>query len=95
MPVCRVESHEAVEDNVGKVAIERGPVVYCAEGADNGGAVRKLALHDGEELQIKVEPGALGDVTTIQGETLALIPYYAWSHRGKGEMAVWLERPAG
>ena len=94
MPVRRVESHEAVESNVDKVAIERGPVVYCAEGADNGGAVRTLTLHDHEELQVKVEPGTLGGVTTIQGETLTLIPYYAWSHRGEGEMTVWLERPA-
>ena len=94
MPVRQVESHEAVEDNIGKVAIERGPIVYCAEGADNGGAVRKLTLPDGEELQVKVEPGTLGGITTIQGETLTLIPYYAWSHRGEGEMTVWLERSA-
>ena len=44
MPVRRVESHEAVESNVGKVAIERGPIVYCAEGADNGGVVRNADL---------------------------------------------------
>ena len=37
MPVRRVLSHEKVAANAGRVAIERGPVVYCAEAADNGG----------------------------------------------------------
>ena len=50
-------------------------------------------MYDNEELQVKVEPDTLGGITTIQGETLTLIPYYAWSHRGEGEMKVWLERP--
>ena len=95
MPVRRVLSHEAVEADVGRVAIECGPIVYCAEEADNDGAVRGLTVRDDEELQVKVESGTLGGITTLQGETLTLIPYYAWSHRGEGEMAVWLERSTG
>ncbi|MBK8797441.1 MAG: glycoside hydrolase family 127 protein [Anaerolineales bacterium] len=37
LPVRRVESHAAVTENRGKVAIERGPLVCCLEGIDNDG----------------------------------------------------------
>ena len=40
----------------------------------------------------RVEGGLLGGVTTIRGGGITLIPYYAWSHRGAGEMNVWLQR---
>jgi DUF1680 family protein len=36
--------------------------------------------------------GLLGGVTAIRGRDITLIPYYAWSHRGAGEMNVWLRR---
>lgn len=35
MPVRTVEANEQVKDDLGRVAVERGPLVYCAEGADN------------------------------------------------------------
>jgi len=42
MPIRRVLSHENVEPNRGRVAVERGPIVYCIEGADHGGKVMNL-----------------------------------------------------
>ncbi len=92
MPIRRVVSHEAVKENTGKIAVERGPVVYCAEGADNNGHALELALRDDEKLETRLEPNLLGGITVIKGGDLTLIPYYAWSHRGEGEMAVWLKR---
>jgi DUF1680 family protein len=94
MPIRRVLSHEAVKENRGKVALERGPIVYCAEGIDNGGLALGLELPDALELASHHEPALLGGVTVIKGASLTLIPYYAWSHRGVGEMAVWLRRPS-
>ena len=44
MPVRRVVAHAAVKDDVDKFAIERGPLVYCAEGTDNGGRVLAKVL---------------------------------------------------
>ena len=35
MPVRTVKAHPAVKDDHGRIAVERGPLVYCAEGADN------------------------------------------------------------
>lgn len=37
MPVRTITAHEKVKADEGRVAVERGPLVYCAEGADNQG----------------------------------------------------------
>ncbi len=109
MPVRRVVANDAVKDNTGKVALTRGPLVYCAEWPDNGGRVLNLVLPDGRPLRAEFRPDLLNGVAVIKGEALAsakgpdgrvtarkqpflAIPYYAWAHRGPGEMAVWLSR---
>ncbi|MEZ4630593.1 MAG: glycoside hydrolase family 127 protein [Deinococcales bacterium] len=92
MPIRHVLSHEAVQANRGKVAIERGPVVFCAEGIDHSGSALGLSLADTTELQPVFAMDLLAGVMTIQGDGLKLIPYYAWSHRDEGEMLVWLQR---
>jgi len=111
MPIRRVLCNEKVSDNHGKVALQRGPLVYCAEWPDNDdGHVLNLLLEEKAELQGEHRPDLLGGVTVITGEATALyhtdreaaveerptplvaIPYYAWAHRGKGEMTVWLPR---
>jgi DUF1680 family protein len=92
MPVRRVLAHDAVEADAGRVAVERGPIVYCAEAVDNGGHALGLALADSTQLTPQQEDDFLGGVVALRGGGLTLIPYYAWSHRGPGEMAVWLKR---
>lgn len=94
MPVRRILCHENVKDNVGKVALQRGPIVYCAEWVDNGGSVAHLTVPDDAEFAVKYYKGLLGGVSVITGGKMdfTAIPYYAWSHRGVGEMAVWLPR---
>jgi DUF1680 family protein len=96
MPVRRVLSHPRVSDNEGLVAVQRGPVVYCAEWKDNGGRALDLVLTDNTPLSAEHCPDMLGGITTISARignrTLTMIPYYAWAHRGPGEMAVWLSR---
>lgn len=97
MPIRRVVSHEAVEDNAGRVAIERGPIVYCAEGVDNGGKALDLVLPDAAKLTHAHHADQFDGVTMIEAslnedDRVKLIPYYAWAHRGRGEMNVWLKR---
>ncbi len=91
MPIRQVVSNETIQENIGKMAIERGPLVYCAEGADNNGQALNLSLTD-EALSTYFDPDFLGGMTLLKNSSLTLIPYYAWSHRGSGEMAVWLNR---
>lgn len=100
MPVHRVISHPNITTNAGRVALERGPVVYCAEAIDNGGHALDIKLSDSTDLDVSVNQDLLGGVSTIVGKTsggkdFMAIPYYAWSHRGVGEMAVWLKREEG
>jgi DUF1680 family protein len=96
MPIRRVVSHPQVGDTVGKVALERGPLVYCLEGVDNNHHVLGAVLYDDAELSAQFMPDLLHGVTVLhaqQSDTdLLFIPYYAWAHRGVGEMTVWLKR---
>lgn len=92
MPIRRVLGHPNIEDTRGKVALERGPLVYCAEGIDNGGQALNLYLPDDLALSAEHRDDLLGGLTVISGEGFMAIPYYAWAHRGVGEMAVWFRR---
>jgi DUF1680 family protein len=97
MPVERVRADKAVADDTGRVAFQRGPLIYCAEWKDNGGRVSDLAFPESTTWQPRVRPDLLQGVTVLQGRGLrngtpvdvTLIPYYSWANRGKGEMQIW------
>lgn len=67
MPVRRVISHDNVKPNRGRVAIERGPVVYCLEGADHDGKVLDVFLPDDAELRSEFRPNLFGGVSVLVG----------------------------
>ena len=110
MPIRRVTANEKVEADRNRVAIERGPIVFCAEWPDNNGKTHGLILPDNTKLTSEFRKGMLGGIEVIKGKALAakpggenqplakadhellMIPYYAWAHRGKGDMDVWLAR---
>ncbi|MUT67169.1 glycoside hydrolase family 127 protein [Paenibacillus sp. NEAU-GSW1] len=50
MPVTRMHSNSLVRGNAGKVALQRGPLVYCLEQADNGSGLHELVLPSGGKL---------------------------------------------
>jgi uncharacterized protein len=103
-----IECDPRVSDNVGRLAIQRGPIVYCAEFADQADRTvldRVVAKGDRVLAKWHDELGGYVGLTTdsryaqrVDGEIktakeevpLKLIPYYAWAHRGQGQMAVWL-----
>lgn len=68
MPVRRIVSHDNIASNRGKVALQRGPLVYCLEGPDNDGKVLDLVIPDHAELSTRFQPELLGGVVTISGE---------------------------
>ena len=94
MPVRFVEADDRVEADRGKVALERGPLVYCLEQADNGGDVRQRILTAPAEWQPEPRPDLLGGITVLTNGELTAVPYFAWGHRGAGSMAVWLREAA-
>jgi hypothetical protein len=102
-----VKAHEAVRADAGRIAVQKGPVVYCAEWPDNPGfSVRNIVVNQKPTFRVAhsdelfgidkivtpaqtFEYGGDGRVA-VKDVDLTLIPYYAWCHRGSGEMAVWL-----
>ncbi len=99
MEVRQVVSNEKVAADRGKIAFERGPLVYCAEGADNPDGVLAMAIDTAGSFEYRFRGELLRGVGTISGpaETagsvtaFTAIPYYAWANRQMGEMAVWLK----
>lgn len=112
MPVRRVAANENVKDDLGKVVLQRGPIVYCLEWPDQRDRqVMNLLLPDEAELSSEFRADLLNGVAIVTGKVLGAtlasynehlskintaeqdfvaIPYYAWAHRGAGEMMVWI-----
>jgi DUF1680 family protein len=72
MPVERVYADAHVKADVGRVALQRGPVVYCLEGVDNDGKVRNLTLPKDAKLTASFDKDLLGGVVVVRGEALAV-----------------------
>jgi len=81
MPIRRVLCNEKVEENREKVALERGPIVYCVEEVDNGKNVRKLVIPDNVALRSEYRKDLVGGVVIIHG----IIPGMNLSKEGKSE----------
>ena len=102
-----VKADNRVEADRGRIAVERGPIVYCAEWPDNDFDVLSIFVNQKPQFTVTEKPELLEGIVTLttDGQVLSyddkgrlaakdvklnLIPYYAWCHRGSGNMAVWL-----
>jgi len=97
MPVRRILAHEKVINNAERVALQCGPIVYCAEWPDNGGKVLDIVLDDDVVLKSEYRKDLLGGLTVLNGtlksgKRFTAIPFYARANRGRGEMNVWIAR---
>ena len=91
MPVEIVAADPRVKADEGRRAVQRGPLVYCAEQADNTIDIDSIILTDSTQLTAVCVPDLLGGITAIDiQKSFRLIPYYAWDNREGGKMAVWL-----
>lgn len=102
-----VQANSKVEADRGRIAVERGPIVYCAEWPDNNFDVLSIFVNQKPQFEVSNHPELLEGIVelTTDGQILKydekgrlvaddvkvnMIPYYAWNHRGSGNMAVWL-----
>jgi hypothetical protein len=78
MPVQPVVAHPRITDTTGRVALRRGPLVYCLEGVDHPGVdLRDVALPAGARLDARRESGLLGGVVVVRGDAVETPPA-AW-----------------
>ena len=102
-----VKPNPKVEADRGRVAVERGPIVYCAEWPDNRFNIHSVLLNQHPQFKVTEKPELLYGINQLTTDAqalsydmagklvakdveLTLIPYYAWAHRGEGDMEVWL-----
>jgi uncharacterized protein len=86
MPVRRVQADSRVRDDDGRVALERGPLMYVAEWPDNGGKALNLVVPDGATFASEFRPDLLKGVAVVTANIQALAsadgrPKALMSHR--------------
>jgi hypothetical protein len=68
MPVRKVEANDSVKDDINKVALERGPIVFCAEGIDNpNNKALNILIDNTSKLKTEFNPDLLGGIQIIEG----------------------------
>ena len=103
MEIGVLEADARVADDIGMVAFQRGPLVYCAEWADNEELkVREVTVPNDAETEVVTGRRGLGGSVMINTQVsqnknqnksgLSLIPYYLWNNRGAGDMRVWIPK---
>ncbi len=104
MDVRQIEANPNAEDDLGKLAVQRGPIVYCLEGVDQKDSiVFNKIIPQGTVFTTSFERDLLGGVMTLQATAqeiqkdstltdvaVTLIPYSTWDNRGADQMEVWI-----
>lgn len=104
MDVHRIAANDNVEDNRGRFALERGPIVYCIEGKDQSNlTVFNKSIPLNTPIRADYRTDKLGGIVELSGEaeevesdgsvrkvTFNAIPYCTWNNRGSDEMEVWI-----
>ncbi len=83
MPVTPIRANRRVHDNAGRIAFMRGPVVYCAEGVDNGKDVRNIRVDIRSEFELKESEFLLPTLHTTayqqpESDELYSVAEYNW-----------------
>jgi DUF1680 family protein len=106
MPVERIKADSRVKADVGRVALMRGPLVYCFEGLDNNDANKAIQLGATDGFTVSNRPDLLGGMVQLEGRatvihnlggtlrkdpvTVRAIPFYANQNRAATTMDVWV-----
>ena len=104
MEVRRIVANDNAEDCRGKVALERGPIVYCLEGSDQADShVFNKYILNSTPIAVHFEKGLLNGVMVLEGQAKEVeqngevkdvkfraIPYCTWNNRGPQQMEIWV-----
>lgn len=78
LEVRRVVAIDSIKDDRDRVALQRGPLMYCFEHPDNGGQVKNIVVPDNVKFEPKFENGLLGGMMVLE----ANVPVIAVSQDG-------------
>ena len=92
LPVRAVRGNDKITATTGRVAFERGPVVYCVEDPERKSSPEDLAVSSTAKWEPESRADLLGGVTLLKTGDVTALPYFAWNNRGLAPMAVWLKR---
>lgn len=102
MSVRRVYTDAVIKANQGRVALMRGPLLYCLEGIDNDFDILSMVLPAQNRVTAVYSKNILGGTMILEGTGLSAntqvhfkaIPYFMWENRGISPMALlWIENP--
>ncbi|MBZ9953942.1 glycoside hydrolase family 127 protein [Mesorhizobium sp. BR1-1-15] len=71
MPIERLYANPQVRQDAGRVALSRGPLIYCVEATDNDGSLHRIALPRTASIEAHDEPDLLGGVVALSTTALA------------------------
>jgi len=71
MAIERLYAHPQVREDVGRIALRRGPVIYCAEATDNAASLNSLRVPRQVQFEARFEPGLLQGVVTLSADVEA------------------------
>jgi hypothetical protein len=96
MPVELVAADPRVKENIGKRAVQRGPLVYCLEQTDNPSInMDNVSIDQGTAFSLNTGKGKLKEMKILKANTengeLTFVPYFAWDNREAGKMKVWVD----
>lgn len=103
MPVEEVIANKALGVDSNKVALQRGPIIYCGEWKDNTDKLTSISIPQHSTFKPIYDSSLLDGVTVLKAGVLktdslsgavertafTAIPYYSWANRGPGEMMIW------
>lgn len=95
MPVVKMHMDPRVAEDLGKTALQRGPIVYAFEETDNPDGLRDILIARDTKFKTVFEPKMLGGIVKIIAENSGIrwtaVPYYTWDNRELGEMKVFVD----
>jgi len=95
LPIRLRRPRPELRGHAGRLAVTRGPLVYCLENLDNPNVDIFSASLEPASLTEVPDSDLLGGIIKIVGKTsegqpLTFIPYFLWGNRGPSRMAVWV-----
>ena len=73
MQVRRVLANKSVKNDIGKIALQRGPIIYCAEWVDNNGKASNIVMPDNTAFTTEYKPDLLNGIEIVKANVPAVL----------------------